>query len=301
MTAALTDNVVRGEEPQVVKADPDDERFHSVTSALQVLHKEGIVYWACEQTAKKAVQLAQSLATRIEEEGEPVIVKQLRDARFAKRDLERDGLSDTQFGIELHSLAEEYALTGTKPTLDTTVFGADIALAQACLDSFDRWLQEFTPQYHATEMTVFSPTYGVAGTLDAIMTIDGFKAVVDYKGSKKSWDGQGKPSPVYPETALQIAAYRHAELAAVWRPRVIERYRKRYYVLGATEKEQAVPVPGTDGGIAIKITPEHTTAYPVRCDDEVYEAFLFVLEVARFERDIAKDAIGPALAPPKRD
>ena len=121
--------------------------------------------------------------------------------------------------------------------------------------------------------------------------------IADYKTSKKSTDAKGKATGPYPEVALQLAAYRYAEMAAVWRPRRMEQFRRRYYLLGEAEKAMAVPVPEVDAGLVIHITPEHCDAYPVDCDQSVHRAFLFVLEAARWQFQTSKTVIGLPLQP----
>lgn len=290
--SALTE-VDLGQEPVAVKApEQADERYHSVTTVLGVLEKPALLYWVAEQAAKAACAVANTLPARIEEDGEDAVVKWLRDARFRRP---KDVLSDTEFGTQIHGLCESYALTGVKPVPSVEVFHGDVDAAQACLDRFDEWLAAFQPSYQATEVVVYHTGYGYAGTSDAFLTLDGTPLVVDYKSSKKSFDARGNPSPIYPETALQLAMYRHAEFAAVWRPRIHTKFRRRYYLLSDAERAQAVPVPPVDGGLGVKITPEHCTAYPVRCDQEIFEAALYVLECARWSFDLSKTVIGDPL------
>lgn len=286
----------RGQEPlDGQKPAADDLRLWSVTTILGVLDRPALLYWAAEQAAKEAVRVAKTLPARIGEDGEEATIKWLRDARFRRP---KDVLSDAEFGTGIHALCEEYALTGVKPTPDAKTFpGADLVLAQQCLDQFDRWLHEFQPTYLATEVTVYNATYGYAGTCDGFCSIDGVPLIIDYKSSKKSRDGRGQPTSVYPEVALQLSAYRYGEVAAVWRARRFESFRRRYYLLSQGEQDQGVPVPKVDGGLGIKITPEHCTAYPVRCDEAVFDAFLYILEVARWSFDLSKLVIGEPLAP----
>lgn len=282
----------------------------SVTTIIGVLHKEGLVYWSAEETAKAAVAVAKSLPTRIDEDGVEETIKWLRDARFRRP---RAELSSASLGTCCHQAAEEYALTGVRP--DDARLGeiirseagerfpaagmkAETATLNRMLDQFDGWLQAFSPTYQAAEVTVYSPTYGYAGTADAFLTIDGVRFIVDYKTSRKSWDTRGKATSPYPEqVAPQLAAYRHAEMAAVWRPRRTERFRRRYYLLGTDEQDLAVPVPEVDTGLVIHITPEHCDAYPIRCDEEVHEAFLFLQEAFRWANETHKTAMGDPLAP----
>jgi hypothetical protein len=270
------------------KPADDDERHWSVTTILGCLKAEGLLYWTAEEAAKAAVNSAASLQARIEEEGRQAVIKWLRDARFRRAKGERTA---AELGTEVHAACESYALTGQRPDVDAEV--------QPFLDQFDRWAQEFQPVYQAAEVTVYSPSYGYAGTCDAFLTVGGVRCIVDYKSSRKSFDNRGNPTTPYPEVALQLAAYRHAELAAVWRPRRMEQYRRRYYLLGAAEREMAVPVPEVDTGLVIHITPDHCDAYPVECGPDIFEAFLFIQEAARWQFQTSKTVIGRPLEPAK--
>lgn len=165
------------------------------------------------------------------------------------------------------------------------------------LDQFDDWLQRFQPSYQATEVTVYSPTYGYAGTCDGFLTIDGVRLIIDYKTSREGYDGRGNAKTPYPEAALQLAAYRYAEHAAVWRPRRIEKFRRRYYLLSDAERERAVPVPEVDAGAVIHLTPDHCEAFATRCDEKVHEAFLYVVEASRWLNGMSRDVIGMPIVP----
>ena len=283
VTATIGQPALDGQKP----AD-DDERHWSVTTIIGCLDKPALLYWAAEQTAVAAVNSARTLEARLEEEGVDTVVKWLRDARFRR---DRTQRTAAELGTEVHAACEAYALTGQRPDVDAEV--------QPFLDQFDRWAQEFQPTYQAAEVTVYSPSYGYAGTCDAFLTVGGVRCIVDYKSSRKSFDNRGNPTTPYPEVALQLAAYRHAELAAVWRPRRMEQYRRRYYLLGQAEREMAVPVPEVDTGLVIHITPDHCDAYPVECGSDIFESFLFIQEAARWQFQTSKTVIGRPLEPAK--
>lgn len=289
LTPALGQEAVDG-----VKPTDDDLRLWSVTTIIGALDKPALIYWAAEETAKAAVHIAKSLLERIDTDGEDAVVDWLKGARFRRPKGQRTA---AELGTLVHAACEEYALTGARPDVDDEV--------RPFLDQFDRWLDAFQPEYQATEVTVYSPTYGYAGTCDGFLTIrdrDGepVRLIIDYKTSRKSQDAKGNATSPYPEAALQLAAYRYAEQAAVWRPRRMERFRRRYYLLSPDEQAAAVPVPEVDGGAVIHITPEHCEAYPVRCDESVFEAFLFVQEAARWAFQTSKDVIGAPMQPPTR-
>lgn len=277
-----------GQPVEDVKApEPEDLVMWSVTTIIGALDKPALLYWSAEETAKAAIKNERTWKAMLDEQGESEAVKWLRDARFRRQ----KGLrSATELGTAVHEACEQYALTGVRPEVDDEV--------RPFLDRFDEWLDRFQPSYQATEVVVFHPEYGYAGTTDAFLTLEGVPLICDYKTSRKDVDGQGKPTGPYPEVALQLAAYRHARFAAVWRPRRFEKFRRRYYLLSEAEKALAVPVPAVEGGVCIHITPQRCEAYPVRCDETVHEAFLYVLEAARWSFETSKQVVGGPIDAP---
>jgi len=262
----------------VTKPQPDDEAYLSVTTVIGVLDKPALVPWAAGMTADAAIRMAKTLQQRTDE-----VKRQLVGARFARQ---RGKRSATELGTAVHAACEEYALTGQRPEVDDEVL--------PFLDRFDEWAQEFQPVYQAAELTVYSPRFLYAGTCDAFLSIDGMPLIVDYKTTAKTHDARGNETGPYPEVGLQLAAYRHAEFAATWRPRKFEKYSRRTYLLGPDEREMAVAVPEVQGGLVIHITPTHCRAFPVRCDEAVFEHFLDCIELTRWT-EMAKDVIGAPL------
>lgn len=295
---------------------PDDLILWSVTTITGCLKAEGLMYWAAEQAALAAVHQQATWRGMLEDDNSDcshldadscAAVKWLRDARQRPR---KDRLSDAAMGTALHKALEDYSVSGKRPTpseledIISVVGGITVnvdnetAVLSSMVDSFDRWAQAAQPEYIAAEVVVYSPTYGYAGTADGFMRLDGVPLIFDYKSSRKSRDGRGKPKTPFPEVALQLAGYRFGEFAAVWRPRRTERFFRRYYLLSPEERAMAVPVPEVEGGVAIMVTPETCTAYPVRCDEAVFDSFLYVLEAARWHFDMSRDVVGgPLLLP----
>ena len=278
----------------VATPEPGDLALWSVTTILGALDKPALLYWAAEQSALSAVHFQKTWQAMLEDDEEGcthtdaatcAAVKWLRDARFRKPKGQR---SATELGTLVHDACEQYALTGTKPVVDIEV--------RPFLDRFDEWLHRFTPSYQATEVSVYHPDLGYAGTADAFLTIDGVRYIADYKSTRKYLDDQGKPTTPYPEqVGLQLAAYRHAKYAAVWRPRRLEKFRRRYYLLGPDEQGMAAPVPQVDTGLVIHITPESCEAFPIVCDEPVFEAYLAVQDAARWVFQTSRDVMSDPL------
>lgn len=269
---------IRGPEPaDVNKPDADDIQLWSVTTIIGALDKPALVYWAADKTAQAAVNdrdVWQAMAERDPADA----IDWLKKARFRTAPGERTA---TELGTAVHVACEEYAITGTRPDVDPDV--------EPFLEQFEKWCQRVQPEYQAAEVTVYSPTYGYAGTADAFLTVDGVRTIVDYKTSRETLDKRGNKRTPYPEqVALQLAAYAHAEFAAAWRPRRFEKFRRRYYLLSEAERAAAVPIPEVDAGLAIQITPDSCDAYIVEVGAEVHNAFLFVLEAFRWLSETSK-------------
>lgn len=280
-------------------AAEQDLQLWSVTTIIGALDKPALLYWSAEQTALAALGSQPTWRGMLADDDPDCThtdaatcqaVKWLRDARFRRPKGQR---SASDLGTAVHNACETYALTGTRPDVDNEV--------RPFLEQFDRWLQEFSPSYQATEVAVYHPELGYAGTADGVLTIDGVRYLIDIKTSRKHLDGRGKPTTPYPEqVALQLAAYRHARYAAVWRPRRLERMRRRYYLLGPDEQALAQPVPEVDTGLVVHITPHACEAYPMVCDAPVFEAYLAAQDCARWlfqdSRQVMSDPLTPTSA-----
>ena len=301
----MTETNQLGLEPiELTGAADDDLVLWSVTTIIDVLDKSGLKWWAAGMTADAAIDSPKTWQSMLEEEGREAAWKWLRAAHTRRP---KNQLKSSDLGTVEHTVCQTYALTGQRPGSDFIEdliyrkggeyvdIESETAVIQQMTDQFDKWLQRFTPSYQATEVCVYSPTYGYAGQCDGFATIDDTKFILDYKTSREPYDSQGHPKGPYPEVGLQLAAYRWAEFAAVWRPRRFEKQFRRYYALSPAERELAVAVPDVYSGMCIYITPEACDAYPVRCDEQIHEYFLFCLEVARWVNEVSKTVLGEAL------
>ena len=225
----------------------------------------------------------------VESMGEEAVVKMLGDARYSKPKGQRNA---ADLGSAVHHACEFYALTGERPQIDPD----DEILP--FIYRFEEWCDKAQPEYTAAELTVFNRMFGYAGTADCFLNLDGLPVIGDYKTSRKSFDARGKPTHPYPEAALQLAGYRYCDVAATWRARRYRPYNQRVYLLSDEELALADPVPPVEGGVIIHITPEHCTCHPMICDERVYESFLHVLEVHRWNDGLSKVAVGAAIEYP---
>jgi hypothetical protein len=182
----------------------------------------------------------------------------------------------------------------------TIELDSEVNIVGRMLNQFDAWLQRAQPEYTAAEMPVYSEQFGYAGSLDAILTLDGVRLMTDYKTRREPLTAKGEAQTPYAETALQLSAYRHADLGLVTRARRFESpQRRRYYLLSPDEKRAAsVKMPEVDGGLCIILTPQSCESYTMRCDQLVFDFFLYCFESWRWLEEVSKRVVGEALVFP---
>jgi hypothetical protein len=291
----------------VPEAGPDDQHYFSVTTILKALSSPALEYWSQKRVAQDAIDRQATWNAMLTEEGRVETVKWLCKARYRSPKLE---LASEKLGTVVHRVCEEYALSGQKPSREwvadlvraygspTIELDAELEVIARMLGQFDRWLDRFQPSYEAAEMPVFNQQFKYAGSLDAILVLDGVRLIVDYKSRREPLDSRGNAQRPYAETALQLAAYRHAELAAWFKARRVEKFQRRYYLLSGDEKVLAKPMPQVAGGLCLVITTQSCEAFPVKCDQEVFDFFLYCFESWRWLEDVSKRVIGDALVAP---
>lgn len=254
------------------------ERFLSVTTALKIIAKEALVFWAAKVVAEEAMESLPTLikASRhrpCEETGERRCgrcrVCAVIDLRGRPTKV-RDDAGD--LGSRVHAAAEKYALTGELDNADEEI--------APFLVQYLAWFAQFKPTYEASEMTVISRQYGYAGTLDGIIRLGWCPPKhVDLVGKQMVMDiksGKG----VYDEFQLQLAAYKHAD--AVMLP-------------DGTE----LPMPETDDvALVLHLRPDMYQVHPINIPPTVHGAFLSALALYRWQIEEGKDAIGRAMYKP---
>jgi len=234
----------------------DSGPLPSVTGILNVVDKSGaLVGWAKRETAACAVRNLDMLAKMRESGGDAAAVNWLKTIP----DYQRDTAAD--IGTRVHALAESVAKgEPVTPTEEERPF----------LAAFQRFLDEWRPTYLATEEMVASLTHGYAGTLDAIVEMAGDVWMLDTK------TGAG----VYPETALQLAAYAGADF--IGRP--------------ADDKRYSIP-PITAFGV-LHLRPENGGVYevvPYAVDQDTFAAFLDARRLYAWRETQAPKVMGQPL------
>lgn len=246
-----------------------------------VTHKQKTVIGACYDKFK-------TFASFVEDDDRKAAIKWALDQEWA-------GLNKASArGTDLHKAAEQLAL-GQPPKIEEH--------NRPFLDQFLRFLEDFKPQYEMSEAPIYHLRYGYAGTCDGIVIVDGKHLLFDIKTTqwgKDDVDDNGRPKsrPPFDNHVLQICAYRHAELVGLLAERT-ETHKGRYYSYDPTKHTE--PMPSTDGAVCLVISPHDYELVPVRSNDEVFRAWLAVLEIARFKEETMKVAVGPPITAPANE
>ena len=223
-----------------------DDKYVSVTTVIgEGIPKPGLNKWFVKRMAEVAADNRKDLAklTKIEAKD------WLMDQRLSGGD------DAALLGTRIHSMCEK-KVEGkeVRPPTETE---------KPFMDGFDAFLADHEPVYLLTESTVFSRIHGYAGTLDAVATIGGKTYVIDIKTGKRVW----------PEAALQMAAYRYAD-----------------FVGGARGREDSIPP--CHGGLVLHLRPEGYEVLPVDTSESVFDTFLSALDIFRWNRIDSEGTIG---------
>jgi hypothetical protein len=181
---------------------------------------------------------------------------------YLKRAPDRNTKKAADTGSAAHDFFERLARSETIPDRQIP---ADV---KPFVAHFRDFLDVCQPEYHFLEETVWSDSHGYAGSFDAFATIFGEKVWVDNKTTR---------SGVHEEVGIQLAAYRYAD-------HIIR------------EDGGRVPMPQADGGAVLHVRPEGWKLVPVRADEQMFEVFLHLREVFRYEREIKSTVVGRPVA-----
>lgn len=161
-------------------------------------------------------------------------------------------------GTRLHQAAQQLVagelLVPADPETGEEWAGDERRMAEHLARFMDDW--DVTPM--AAERPVFNDQDCWAGTLDLVARMkDKRRWLIDYKTGA---------SGIWPETSVQLAAYRHATHVQVER--------------GPDGELADWPMPQVDECAALWVRPNGYELRPVRADRAVYDVFLSMLPVA---------------------
>lgn len=219
--------------------------------------KKALEAWGIRSVAEYAAEHLDRLV-EMQPMGREAIVSALKQSPYTDRD------QAANRGTEVHALAEKL-IHGQEVEVPPELAGH--------VNSYVRFLDEWQPEPIAVERTVAHRRWNYCGTFDAVYRLrDGRVVIGDIKTSR---------SGIFSETALQLAAYRFAEV---------------YVDTDGTEKPMA-DLGICDEGHGLWIRGDDYSVLPIPVDDSVFKAFLHIAYGARWMK-ANKSIVGDPIAPP---
>jgi hypothetical protein len=151
------------------------------------------------------------------------------------------------------------------------------------VESYVAFLDEFDVQPVLVERTIWSPEHNYCGTFDLIaQLLDPDDPEPDPAlRQRNTWllDIKTNRSGIFGETALQLAAYRYAEI-----------------VIGEGDEDDA-PLPLIDLTGAVHVRADGYDLVPVEASETEFRRFLYAQQIAEFT-NTSRDLVGePILSP----
>lgn len=216
---------------------PTGETFTSVTTILNVLSKPVLVGWASKQAGMYAADNWAFLSGHTKERK----VDLISNAHKVYTE------NASEIGNHVHACVEA-SITGVAPPEPTP----------AHMRFFEAWKLVYRPKFLFCEGTIYNRKEGYAGSFDFLAEMDGQNILVDVKTGKN----------VYPEVALQLAAYSRGEFIGVG--------------------NQEVDLPPIHGAAVLHLRMTGYKYFPVRIDDEVFQSFRYIKEAFRWQQYMSK-------------
>ena len=227
------------------------ESVPGVTSILGQLPKPFLQYWSAKVVAEYAVDNVDAWKSLDRQAAVDLLKGSPRRYTSGRADI----------GSEAHDAFEKIG-NGE----DTGPIRVEV---QPYVDQFNRFLDDFQPEFIGQELTVWSDQHRYAGSTDAFLRIQGEPVVVDWKTTKS----------IYPEVGLQLSAYRYAD-------HVIDQY-------GTTS-----PIPALNGGAVLHVRSDGYDLVPLRCDEQVFEVFVALRNFSfEWAQEISKTVVGAPIRP----
>lgn len=229
----------------------DGKKADGVTTLLgDGLRKKAIEAWGIKTVAEYvADNLEEVYAMR--SMGREAIVAALKQSPYTSRD------TAAKRGTEVHNLAEKL-INHEEVEVPEELAGH--------VEAYVRFLDEWKPAPVIVEKPVASRKWSYCGTLDSVLDLpDGRRVIADIKTSR---------SGIFPETALQLAAYRYAE-----------------FYLDADGKEQPMADLNITGAVGIWVRADGYDLLPIEADETQFNKFLHIAVGARWQKD-NRDLIG---------
>jgi hypothetical protein len=231
----------------------DKKPVPGVTTLIKKgLPAEALMYWSA-RTVAEFVAHNPADVEQLRAMGEGPMVAALKNVPWQKRD------EAAVRGTDVHALAEQ------------VVHGVDVEVPEhllAHVRGYVDWLDAFKVEPVLTERSVGNRAHWYAGRFDLIADMGGYRWLLDVKTSKN----------VYGQTAIQCAAYAHAE----------------FYV-DDDDPDTEHPLPeGIERLGVIHVTEAGTELRPFDSTDAPWRDFLHIAWIAK-RRDVIDSYINEAI------
>jgi hypothetical protein len=234
----------------------DGEKVDGVTTVLgNGIPKEALVPWASKVCATIVRDKWDALGDMQPDER----------FDFVKGAPSRDRDRGARRGTEVHGYAEQI-INGQDVDVPDELVGH--------VDAYIKFLGDFDVHPILVEAVLGNRAHRWMGTLDLVADLnDGLRWLLDIKTTR---------SGIFPETAVQLAAYRNAE-----------------FYLDAAGHEQ--PMPAVQKVGAIWVRADGYDLIPVDAGPDVYRIFRHAQQIARFQTVTSKTVVGDAIQPPQQE
>lgn len=210
------------------------DKVPGVTSVLNMMPKPFLKAWAAKMVATEAVEGLNNWLPLAQRDAGAAI-------DYLKRTPERNTKEAADIGTAAHGVFESLARGEHLGPITENLL--------PFVAHYQDFLDKVQPEFLALEDTVWSEKHGYAGSFDALARIQGRVVWIDNKTTR---------SGVYPEVALQLAAYSHAD----------------YILDGDTGEQHLLPSEEEQRGLVVHVRPEGWAVYEVPIGQEVFEHFL---------------------------
>lgn len=180
--------------------------YPSITTISGMRAKDHLQGWYATMASKRALEMY-SWLDRNPGRAQAEISRVTRDRWGSQKRIaaaaEEHTRQASEFGTLVHAVCEDFGRSGQRPGRDevaarveemrtgTGAFATERSLdallerAEVRMEGYDRFLQDFSPEFLELEQTVVNHSVGYAGTTDCIVRIGGSVLSGDIKTSKK--------------------------------------------------------------------------------------------------------------------
>lgn len=161
-------------EYRIIDEKGKSKRLCGVTTYLNVINKPALIPWAVRTTVEYLRGHIEALQT------EP---NQILDA--AKFEADRLKKDAARIGHETHAWIEAYIKSKIAGGIEPEIPEDEQVLNG--VNNFMAWVKKDEPEFHASEMIIYSQKYNYVGQADVVATIKKKKYLVDVKTTNGIW------------------------------------------------------------------------------------------------------------------